>query len=166
MACDSGPLLLFRFCHACRKNFAIEVSCPCLPSPSSSIVDNWATIWIYFQVVQFLWFSTRILYCVQTFQTSSNGILVLVNKISSHLSNSWTMLSFQRNNNIRRNQKWFRVPVTRKSRRSWRRSVFLEKTGPQSELSFPPDRPSSWSGNSEWSGSKQKHFWCDTSRNL
>ena len=42
--CDSWPLLLFRFSHIWRQNFAIKVSDLYFSSPLSSTSDNWASI--------------------------------------------------------------------------------------------------------------------------
>ena len=51
---------------------------------------------------------------------------------------------------------WWFQPVTRESsRRSWKRSVFLSRTGPLSGLSVPRNWPS-WIVNSGWSCSEQK----------
>ena len=95
ICCDSEPLHLFQSSHFWRQNF--EVSDLCFSSPSFLISGNRASI----SSDEFpchtnsntvsSWSDSRILNLYKLSKTSSGGILVIDNRISSHVvSNFWT----------------------------------------------------------------------------
>ena len=111
------------------------------------------------------WSDSRVHNLYRLSKISSDGISDMDNRTSSHLvSNSW-MLSSRRvtEHNLKLCHE---SQSLENGRRSWRRCVFLEETGPLFGLSAPRSWPSSWTGNSGWSCSEQRQSSRPASRNL